>query len=78
MKVKVLFFALLREWAKESEREMELPEGATVRDLLERLKKEPGFPALPLAVAVNQEEKDEASPLRDGDEVALIPPVAGG
>lgn len=78
MKIKVLFFALLREWAKESERNVELPQGATVQHLLDQLKKEPKFPEVPLAVAVNQEEKNLSTPLRDGDEVALIPPVAGG
>lgn len=31
-----------------------------------------------LVVAVNQEYRDHSYPLREGDEVALIPPVSGG
>ena len=31
-----------------------------------------------LVVAVNQEYQEHDHPLRDGDEVALIPPVSGG
>ncbi|GLH72177.1 molybdopterin synthase sulfur carrier subunit [Geothrix limicola] len=49
---------------------------ATLGDLL----MDPRFERLPkdALLAVNQTFADRATPLRDGDEVALMPPVSGG
>ena len=77
----VKFFAILRDRAGVAERVMELETGAdvnaavreigeqvpAVRDVLERA-----------AAAVNCEYVKGDHVLRDGDELALIPPVSGG
>lgn len=79
--MRVLFFASIREKLRRSETTCPLPDGATVRDLLDQL----CFDYPPLAdvratlrVAVNQEYVDPQHRLSDNDEVALIPPVSGG
>jgi len=76
VKVTVRLFAMLRERAGASELEIELPDGARVRDALAAL----GGLAdgMPLVMAVNREYAREDAPLGPGDEVALIPPVSGG
>lgn len=53
---------------------LELPPGATVADLLRKLV----VRDLPLVIAVNGQQADAATVLRGGDEVELIPVVAGG
>lgn len=81
MRVRVLFFGMLKDVAGKASDEVELAEGATVRALLAhyesripRLKE-----SLPtLALAVNQEYAGVDTTLRAGDEVALLPPVSGG
>jgi molybdopterin converting factor subunit 1 len=81
MRIHVKLFAILRERAGTSELDIELGPGATVSDaagaLLEKL---PGLkPFLPrIAYAVNQAYAKSDTPLNDGDELALIPPVSGG
>ncbi|MDA0747525.1 MAG: molybdopterin converting factor subunit 1 [bacterium] len=81
MKVKVLFFASCRDVVGMRESEIELAEGATVVDLMDgiaaehvRFKKMEAS----LMVSVNQEYVDRDAPLKEGDEVAFIPPVSGG
>jgi molybdopterin synthase catalytic subunit len=79
--VKVLYFAVVRERLRKTHEDITLAEGATVRDLLRAL--EERHPALggmrqSLRVAVNEAFVDEGQGLADGDEAALIPPVAGG
>jgi molybdopterin converting factor subunit 1 len=81
MQVRTLLFAQLREASGRSSVEVQLAEGSTVEDLLASL--ESMIPSLAAvapatAVAVNQAYAERTSPLADGDEVALIPPVAGG
>lgn len=81
MIVRSLFFALYREMAGADELPVELPAGSRVADLVMHLR-QPGtalerLPAQPL-VAVNMDYAPLSTPLRDGDEVAFIPPVAGG
>jgi molybdopterin synthase sulfur carrier subunit len=93
MKVKVKFFALLREAAGTKELEEELEENATVRSLLERLggKLPKRFRELVfegqdvsknVIILVNRrgirELEGLETKLKDGDEVALLPPVSGG
>ncbi|MFL5835153.1 MAG: molybdenum cofactor biosynthesis protein [Solirubrobacteraceae bacterium] len=72
----IRLFAMLRERAGASEIELELPEGARVRDALDRLDDLAG--GLPLVMAVNRDYADAEAELRAGDELALIPPVSGG
>ncbi len=59
---------------------MELAEGARVKDLLKDLEVRGGGAQVwgSIAVAVNQEYAQVEDVLRDGDEVALLPPVSGG
>lgn len=81
MQVKVLFFGQLKDVVGAAEDRVELPEGASVEDLLAHYRKR--FPRWAefrpsLAVAVNQEYADGGARLRGGDEVALLPPVSGG
>lgn len=56
-----------------------LPDGATVADLLAEVRRmSPGAGLPPAAVAVNQTYAGREHLLLAGDEVAIIPPVAGG
>jgi molybdopterin converting factor subunit 1 len=78
--VTVLFFAVFRDFAGTDQAEFELPDGATVAQLIEAIGDRLGADSVPanVAVAVNQEYVLNNTTLQDGDEVALIPPVAGG
>ena len=81
MKVTVRFFALYRERAGASTCSWRLPEGATLADLLREIREvHPGLapPAVEIVSAVNEEYAEGGLTLREGDEVALIPPVSGG
>ena len=81
MRVRVLFFGIVRERLGLREEALELAEGATVADLLELLSARHagfGLGAGSLRVAVAEEYVDSSSPLFDNAEVAIIPPVSGG
>ena len=79
MRVCVLYFGVLKDVAGHSRTDMELKEGASVADLLARHRGQ-GTAAVwdSIAVAVNQEYARAEDVLKDGDEVALLPPVSGG
>lgn len=79
MKVRVLYFASYAEAFGREKETRDLPAGATVADLVNAIRSEGGgrLPPAPL-VAVNQRYVKPDVLLADGDEVALIPPVAGG
>jgi molybdopterin synthase catalytic subunit len=81
MRVRVLFFGMLKDLAGTSSDSLELPDGASVRNVLEyyathlpRLKTS----LTSLAVAVNQHYASAETELKPDDEVALLPPVSGG
>lgn len=81
MKVRVKLFARLRQIVGAGELERDLTEGATVNDLLKALHTE--FPRMAdltasTIISINQDFASPNSPLRDGDEVAIFPPVSGG
>ncbi len=81
MRIQVLYFAVFRERLGRDEEALELAEGARVHDALAALaaKHEPiATLRTKFRVAVNQDFTNEDRELRDGDELALIPPVAGG
>jgi MoaE-MoaD fusion protein len=78
MVVRVRLFAQLRERAGASELELELPDGARVRDALAAPAVASLAEGLPLVLAVNREYAGEDAPLAPDDELALIPPVSGG
>jgi len=80
MPVTVLLFASYADAFGAPSLTLDLPVGATVDDVLADLRERPGsdrLPASPL-VAVNQRYARRSSPVSSGDEVAIIPPVAGG
>ncbi len=81
MQLNVLFFAQARERAGVANATLSLPEGSCVRDALDAIARE--HPALAslrshLAVAQDGVLVRAADPLRDGAELALLPPVSGG
>lgn len=82
MVVSVRLFAMLRERLGSGRLEIELEEGATVGDAVSALSEKPGLGPLlgemPVLMAVNREYAHADAPLREGDELALIPPVSGG
>jgi molybdopterin converting factor subunit 1 len=79
MLVKVLYFGVLKDVTGRSRTEMELAEGSSVAHLL-ALHRGTGTAAVwdSIAVAVNHEYARAGDVLKDGDEVALLPPVSGG
>lgn len=81
LSVNALFFASYRDLVGTGQMPVELGEGATVADLVEELRSRGApFDALPAepAVAVNRTYAFLDEPLAADDEVAFIPPVAGG
>ena len=81
MQVRVLFFGVLKDLAGKASDSLDLPEDATLGDVLThyqevipRLKNTAGS----LAMSVNQEYASPATRLRPGDEVGFLPPVSGG
>jgi molybdopterin converting factor small subunit len=81
MRVRVLLFALYRDLAGQGEIDLEIEAPATAATAVARLRAlGHGFARLPdrPVVAVNQEYARLDAVLGDGDELALLPPVAGG
>lgn len=80
MTVTVLLFASYADALGASSLDVELPGDATIDDVMEAVRRRPGAERLPRAplVALNQRYADAGSAVREGDEIALIPPVAGG
>jgi molybdopterin synthase catalytic subunit len=83
MYVRVIAFGVLKDWLGSSGNTLELPGGATVADLLNRLRATSPADGLAaalrgIAVSVNAEYAGATKVLHDGDEVGLLPPVSGG
>ena len=81
MRVRVLFFGTLKELAGKSADEIELREGASLRDVLAYYEARiPSFKASrsSIAMAVNQQYAGTDTRLQANDEIALLPPVSGG
>jgi molybdopterin synthase catalytic subunit len=81
MRVRVQFFAIVRDRAGTGEATIELRDGATISDAASALTAR--FPAIAdflgrAAYAVNQAYAAKDTILKDGDELAVIPPVSGG
>jgi MoaE-MoaD fusion protein len=81
MRVRVLFFGMLKDLTGMPSDVVDLRDGASVRDVLAHY--EAQIPhlqeSLPsLALAVNQQYAGLDTELRQDDEVALLPPVSGG
>jgi molybdopterin converting factor subunit 1 len=79
VRIRVLAFASYAEALGCGEHDVELPTGATVADCVAEIRTATGsgVPPAPL-VAVNRRYARADRVLVEGDEVALIPPVAGG
>ena len=76
MNVRLILFAGLRQAAGFKRDSVDMPEAATVGDLLDR--RVPHLRGRTFYVAVNEEYAQRDTILHDGDEVALLPPVSGG
>jgi molybdopterin synthase sulfur carrier subunit len=78
-RVQVLYFAILREQRGLAEERLTTGAG-TAGELYEELRARHGFtlPADRMRAALNDEFAPWTAALRDGDALALIPPVAGG
>lgn len=81
MRVRLVYLGMLKDLAGKGTESVELPEGACVSDLWKVLVSNyPRFSNFSgsAAVAVNQEYAPGDTPLSEGAEVALLPPVSGG
>jgi MoaD family protein len=81
MKVRVQFYSQLRDLTGVQELDLDLPDKATVSDLLEKLYREK--PALrsrdkSILVGAGVEFVDRKYELKPGDQIAIMPPVQGG
>ena len=79
LQINVQYYALLREQAGRSSESL-ITTAATPRELYRELQQRHPFSLAPemLRVAVNSEFADWGQPLKAGDSVVFIPPVAGG
>jgi len=73
MNVKIKLFASLRKFGPD-EQVIELPDNATVDDAVNSL----NIPKTALLRIVNGEHRPAIHQLKEGDELALFPPIAGG
>lgn len=85
MKLRMLYFARLRESVGIAGEALELPEGIhTIAQLRAHLSERGGAwaealaPARQIRAAINQHMVNDEAPLQEGAEVALFPPVTGG
>lgn len=81
MRVRVLFFGQIKDIMGKAEEEVEVPEGACLGDIFARFaRSHPQLGAMRNAIVLarNQAFVGPEETLRDGDEVALLPPVSGG
>jgi molybdopterin converting factor subunit 1 len=77
--IRVLFFAYLRERVGLREASVQIDDGASVIDLWRHLRERyQRLPSEMPRIAVNRVYVDNAHPLHENDELALIPPVSGG
>jgi molybdopterin synthase sulfur carrier subunit len=85
LRIKILYFASIREKLGKDSEEMELPAGiGTIAALRTHLRSRGGAWADAMAegkllrAAVNQDMAQPAAAIKAGDEVAFFPPVTGG
>jgi len=78
--LRVLLFARYADLLGTDLLRLPVPEPPTVARVIELLRQRPGgaqLPAMPL-VAVNARQARGSDPVQAGDEVAVLPPMAGG
>lgn len=80
MTIRVLLFAWLADHAGAREVQVGLQAGATVEDAVRSAGETLGATLDPagFAVALNERYSDLSATVREGDVIALIPPVSGG
>lgn len=80
LRIRVLLFARFAELLGETELTIDVGEPATVRTVLDNLRERAGGAQLPPSpmVARNRVQAQLDTALEDGDEVAVLPPLAGG
>lgn len=81
MRIRVLFFGVVRDIIGLREDQIEVPDGARLESIFELYGNR--FPRLRdisnnVVLALNQQFADRAAVAQDGDEVAFLPPVSGG
>ncbi len=81
LEVKVKFFASARQAVGEKDIDITIKTNSRVEDLMEIIYER--YPELKemedhLLVSVNKDRSDKKDPLKDGDEIAVMPPVTGG
>lgn len=81
MKIKLLYFSSIKDKLKKSFEELKIKDNFSINDLIDILKKK--YPQISqnldnVMFAVNEEYQDKKYLLKDGDNVAVIPPVSGG
>ena len=81
MKVRLLFFAVLRDITGKSEAEVSLPAGTRAGEVWQSLRRDHTALASyekPPMIAINENYATPDTALHEGDELVFIPPVAGG
>jgi molybdopterin synthase catalytic subunit len=81
VRVRLLYFAVVREIIGQSEETREIRNGQTLEQLFDEIIED--YPAISrlrpsLLFMVNEEYASPQHTIMDGDEIALIPPVSGG
>lgn len=81
MRVRVVYFGILREMAGHEQETVELADDARLAELYSQLQQTiPGLSKFgnSIALSINYEYAQLNAPLHEGDEIALLPPVSGG
>ncbi len=81
VRVKVLFFGMLKDIVGRSEDQIDLADGARLESVFAHYARQ--FPRLTdlqgsIVLACNQEFRDRSAAIHEGDEIAFLPPVSGG
>lgn len=79
MTIKVLYFAQLADLAGKAEEQLEITE-PSAEALYDKLKADYQFPHAfeQLQVAINHQLSAHQTPIKDGDQIAFLPPMTGG